>query len=1421
VEFRILGPVEVLDAQGRPLALGGPKQRALLAVLLLHAGQVVAVERLVDELWGEDPPDTAAHSLQVYVANLRKMLEPHRPRRAAGGVLRTRAPGYLVDLGPEELDLSRFERLAREGRTALAAGDPAQAARWLHAAEGLWRGPALGDVTLAASGQGELVRLEERRLAAVEDRIEAELALGHHAELVGELQALVAAQPLRERLWGHLMLALYRSGRQAEALAAYRQTRETLAEELGIDPSPALQELERAILAQDPTLMPPAPVRHATEPPPAVRDGAIRDGARAGEAAASLRVTGPPLVACHRCGQQNPDGAERCSACGVSLAPALQGGREERKVVTVLACQLVGPDAPADAADPEDLRAGLRPYQARVRRELERFGGRVERMVGPELMAVFGAPAAHEDDPERAVRAALAIRDTVTDFNQHEAAPGLEVQIGITTGEVVVALDVTFDAGEAAITGALIASATRLLQAAPPGTVLVDEATYWATTHTVTYQRGKPIRVRGGAKPLASWRAAAARGAVAVELTRQPATPFVGRQDELDLLKRSYARAVRDSVVQLVTITGEPGVGKSRLVREFAAFLDAQEELVAWRQGRCLPYGEGITFWALGEVVKAEAGILESDDPQAAGAKLAAAVAVTVQEPAERDWVTTKLAPLVGLGSESGGVVERSEAFAAWRSFLEAVAARRPLVLVVEDLHWADEALLAFLEHLLEWAGPVPLLLVGTARPELYDCAPGWGGGTRNATTIALPPLSDEETARLLLALLARPVLPAELQHLLLVRAEGNPLYAEEFVRLLADRKLLERRGRSLRLVEGAELPVPETLHALIAARLDALSPRDKALLQDAAVVGQVFWSGALAAMSQVDEPPLQHALHALARKELVRPVRRSSVAGQAEYAFWHALVRDVAYGQLPRAARADRHRRAAEWLEALAPDRADDRAELLAHHWQAALQFARAAGQETAVLADRARVALREAGDRSLQLNAFAAAARWYAAALDFWPADHAERPRLLLRLGEARVHTEQAGGELLEEAHDGLLAQGDREGAAEAEALLGRLLWRQGQGEPGIEHDRRAVALLADAPPSRTKAQVLANLANTLMMRGQREETVQVGRQALAIAQTLGLDQERAVALNFIGVARVDGGDRGGVEDLEQAVTIAVKANSPQGAVAHANLASVRIALGDLARGFELQAKGHEAAERFGLASVVRYFRTERIFQDFLQGRWDAALDGADRFVAEAEAGSPHFAEPVARYGRGLIRLARGDFPGALADAIAAAELATQSGQLDVLLSTLAFHAGALLASGRRQEAGARASELLAVLAEHGPLATSSDWPGQLAVVLHALGRGGELLELVASVTAPTPWLQAAAAMAAGRFEQAADIYAQIGSLPDEAFARLRAAQHLIAAGQRAEASVQLQRALGFYREVRADAYLREAEALLAASA
>jgi DNA-binding SARP family transcriptional activator len=1413
VEFRILGPLEVLDDHGRPLALGGAKQRALLAVLLLHTGQVVSADRLIEELWGEDPPETARSVLQVYVANLRKVLEPARRGRAAGGVLRTQAPGYLVNLGPDQLDLLRFERLADEGRAALAAGDPLQAARLLRDAEGLWRGPALGDVVLAGSGQGEVVRLEERRLAVLEDRIEAELALGRHAELVGELQALVAAHPLRERLHGQLMLALYGSGRQAEALEAYRQTRETLAEELGIDPSPALQELERAMLAQDPALVPATLARQA------IRAPVVRDGPQAAEAALSP-ATGPPVVTCQRCGQENPEGTERCAACGASLAPARRVNQEERKVVTVLACELVSPSDPADGADPEDLRAGLRPYQVRVREELERVGGRVERNVGTGVLAAFGAPVAHEDDPERAVRAALAIRDTVAELKQTPSPLALEIQIGITTGEALVAAGATSDA-EAAITGAVIANATRLQQIAPPGTVLVDETTWRATERTIEYGTAEPVTAKGKGAPVPVWPALGPRASLGVDVAQVPRTALVGRERELDLLRAALARARGDGILQVVTLVGVPGIGKSRLVFELLQQVAAETELTTWRQGRCLAYGQGVALWALGEIVKAQAGILESDRAEEAEAKLRRAVAELVPDEREADWIIGHLRPLVGLASTEVGGDRQLAGFAAWRRLLEALAEHGPTVLVVEDLHWADEALLDFLDHLIDWAADVPLLVVATARPELLGRRPNWGGGKPNAATVSLAPLSEDDTARLVVSLLNQALLPAELRAALLARAGGNPLYAEEYVRMLAERGLLRKIAGTWRLELAEALPLPATVQGIIAARLDALEPEDKALLSNAAVLGKVGWTGALAALLGSEPLALEQRLHTLERREFLRRERRSAVAGERQYAFRHVLVRDVAYGQLPRAQRADKHRRAAEWLEALSPDRAEDRAELLAHHYDAALRFAKASGQDTAVLTERGRLALREAGDRAFDLNAFAAAARWYQAALELWPAADPERPWLLFRLGQARFHAEQAGGDLLAEARDGLLAAGDREAAAEAESLVSHLAWWQGKGERALEHAHKAAALLADAPPSRAKARVLAELSIVLMLAGKTDEAVPAGWETLAIADHLDLEDMRARALNYLGTSRVLSGDRGGLADLERAVAIAVEGNLPESVEAYVNLGSCLVELGDLARGFARQAEGRQAAERFGITGWLRHLQAEQVLEYYWRGRWDLALRHANEFIAESETSSRHYMEGTCRLARGRIRLARGNLPAALEDAerqLAGARMATDP---QVLNPALAFRARVALVTGDRDQAGAYARQLLAMLAEQAELHAVAEWSADLAAVLMGLGRGSDLRELAARKEGPTPWLEAAAAFAGSDFDRAADQYAKIGSLPDEAFARLRAAEQLLATGQRAEGNTQLQRAVIFYRKARATAYLRQAEALLAASA
>ena len=573
MEFRILGPLEVLDDSGCALALGGPKQRALLAVLLLDAGAVVSADRLIEELWGEDPPGSARGVLQVYVANLRKLLEPGRTTGAAPTVLRTQPPGYRLDPGAHRFDLVTFRRLAATGTARAEAGDPHGAAEALTEALALWRGPVLSDLAVGLDTQGTLAQLEEQRLAALEQRVEVELALGRHRDLVGELEALVAAHPLREQLWSLLIVALYRCQRQAEALDAYRKARHTLAEELGIDPGRPLQELERAVLAQDPALdwTPPA-----TTPPP-------------------------------------PDPVQ-------PPAPARRPG-EERKVVTVLCCGLTG--APASGpVDPEDARARLRPYQELVLAEIRRFGGTPEWSYGQRVVGVFGAPSAHEDDPERAVRAGLRILEAA---RERTADPGdaVSVRVGVSTGEALVALDPGNQAGEGLVSGQVADTAAELGALASAGGLLVDEATWRPTRNQVNYEAVEPAPPGRG--PLGAWRATAARSRHGAELREPAATPFVGREDELAVLHGLYRRAVREESLQLVVVTGEAGVGKSRLVS--GAVRRSWTASPTWSTGgraAACPTATGVAFWALGEIVKAEAGILESDGPETAAGKLAA-----------------------------------------------------------------------------------------------------------------------------------------------------------------------------------------------------------------------------------------------------------------------------------------------------------------------------------------------------------------------------------------------------------------------------------------------------------------------------------------------------------------------------------------------------------------------------------------------------------------------------------------------------------------------------------------------------------------------------------------------------------------------------------------------------------------------------
>jgi class 3 adenylate cyclase len=450
--------------------------------------------------------------------------------------------------------------------------------------------------------------------------------------------------------------------------------------------------------------------------------------------------------------------------CGESLVEAPAAAGEERKVVTVLFTDLVGFTARAEQFDPEDVRATLAPYYARPRSEIERHGGTVEKFIGDAVMAVFGAPVAHEDDPERAVRAALAIRDAVDD---------LEIRTAVNTGEALVALAARPSEGEAMISGDVVNTAARLQSAAPVNGILVGEATFRATRHVIDYRAAEPVDAKGKAEPVPVWEAVGARSRFGVDVDERPATRLVGRRRELGFLTDALERSRNDRTAQLVTLVGVPGIGKSRLVAELFRIVDAEPDIYWWRQGRSLPYGETQSLWALAEIVKAHAGILETDDSEAALAKVDTMVEDVVEE-SEREWVARHVRPLVGLPSESESN-DRAEAFSAWRRLLEDLAEQRPLVLVFEDLHWADDALLDFVDHLADWVTTVPMLIVGTARPELLDRRPGWGGGKRNAFTLSIDALSDEETAQLLQRVLDRSVFDAETQQAVLRRAEGNP----------------------------------------------------------------------------------------------------------------------------------------------------------------------------------------------------------------------------------------------------------------------------------------------------------------------------------------------------------------------------------------------------------------------------------------------------------------------------------------------------------------------------------------------------------------------------------------------------------------------------------------------------------------------
>jgi len=959
------------------------------------------------------------------------------------------------------------------------------------------------------------------------------------------------------------------------------------------------------------------------------------------------------MASCSRCGQDNPQGFRFCGACGTPLAAAHRPGDEERKVVTVLFCDLVDFTARSDQADPEDVGAMLRPYHVRLRQEIERFGGTLDKFIGDAVMAVFGAPTSHEDDPERAVRCAARMLEAIAELNATQPALALSVRIGITTGEALVVLQPGSETE--GVVGDIVNTASRLQGVAPVNGILVGEGTWRATGGPFEYEELEPVRVKGKAQPVPAWRLVRARSRLGVDVDQRPVAPFIGRDAELDLLKRCYARILRERSVQLVTLLGEPGLGKSRLIHEFARHVDDHQELVSWRQGRCLPYGDGITFWALGEIVKAEAGILESDPSTQVAAKLDGALQALVGQASDREWLRARLAPLLGVGNAEGPGADQAELFAAWRRVIEAMAASGPLVLVVEDLHWADAALLQFLKYLIDSSAGIALLVIAAARPELLDRHRGWNEERPNASSITLSPLTDTDTTALIAALLGQPVLPTEVQALLLERAGGNPLYAEEFARLLTDRGLLVRHGHTVRLSPGQEIPFPETVQALIAARLDLLPLERKALVQDAAVVGKVFWSGALATIGGRDEQALQEELEELERKELIRAAKVSSVEGQAEYAFWHAVVRDVAYTQIPRAGRMRRHRTAAEWLEHLAGERLADRAEIIAHHYSQAVALARATGEQAprlAELEERARRFLILAGDRAIGLDVSQAHA-YYQRALALCPPDHPERPRIVAGTARAAFQSGRIEDAAVayEEAIAGFARHGDVRGQGEALNRLCTVLWDQGETRRSRAVLLRAIELLEQERPSPELCSSYAQMAADRVLSGHSEEAPTWADKALALAEQLGgLPEVTVQALDYRGMARCDLSDLGGLDDLRQALELAHEIGAGNdAAVLYISLTEPLWVADGPATALETCQTGIEFSERRGLTRTAMWIRSASFGPLADLGRWDEVLTLADELIAQERAHGGGYQSVGAATYKAHILLWRGEITAA----------------------------------------------------------------------------------------------------------------------------------------------------------------------------
>jgi class 3 adenylate cyclase/tetratricopeptide (TPR) repeat protein len=1049
-----------------------------------------------------------------------------------------------------------------------------------------------------------------------------------------------------------------------------------------------------------------------------------------------VRCATPLQLACPNCGAAYDPGDAFCGECATPLGDAVRppvahaqgvaqpipasgsypspisgagsgaapGAVAERRLVSVLFADLVGFTPFAEERDAEDVRDTLTRYFDIASDVIGRYGGTIEKFIGDAVMAVWGTPTAREDDAERSVRAALDLVDAVRSLG-----PSIQARAGVLTGEAAVTLGAT---NQGMVAGDVVNTAARLQSAAQPGTVLVAESTMRAASAAIAFEPAGEQTLKGKVAPVPAYRAlrvvAQRRGSGRSDL---PEPPFVGRDEELRLLKDLIGSTGRDRRTRLVSISGPGGIGKSRLAWELEKYIDGISETIYWHRGRSPAYGEGITFWALGEMVRRRAGLAETDDEATTRERIKAVVDRFVSGQEDRAWVEPALLTLLGLEPAPAG--GRDVLFAAWRIFFERIAEQATTVLLFEDLQWADTGLLDFIEQVLEWSKNVPLIVVTLARPELFDRRPDWGAETRNLTRLALEPLTDDAMRGLIASFV--PGLPAAAVDAILARADGMPLYAVETVRSLVADGRLERDGDAYRPVgELGTLAVPDTLRSLIASRLDSLEPADHSLVADASVLGQSFTMAGLSAISGHGSDVLEPRLKVLVRRELfdleIDP--RSPERGQ--YRFVQSLIREVAYGTLAKRERRARHLAAARYFEGLGDD---ELAGLLASHYVAAID-ASAEGAEADAVAIQARLALSGAAERAATLGAHDQAVSYLRQAISI-ATEPAERTDLHFRAARsANAAARYADAEGFARAGVELAREGgDGAAAGAGEALLGEITIDAGQPSEAVAILEAAAASFPESGSAEVRAAILANLSRALMRAEELPRSIVAADEALDLAEHLGLERLVADSFNNKGSSLgYLGRRREGTALLRAAVEIA----HAGGFVAAELRAMNNLATGldDLGEARDLYRAAEELGARVGNRSMTAWARESRRFYDFNAAiDWDAAMVGA----GDADTGAESSLDEIRRLFNTLnILIARGQPTDA-----ALARLETLSAQVSDPFALASLH-------GLRGDRAMLAAEFSTAVDEAFAAAAAmvSFAPATLSAAIRAAVRGGDLV-------------------------------------------------------------------------------------------